>query len=112
MLLGKLFHIDFGYILGRDPKPLPPPMKLSKEMVRTDIFCFFFQYGKSVGNLLCSEITIYFRGRGRVREVRRGVREKKGESYLRGNTGLRENEKGTRGEVERYLRGSKRVPEK
>ncbi|XP_054286750.1 phosphatidylinositol 3-kinase catalytic subunit type 3 [Macrosteles quadrilineatus] len=30
---GKLFHIDFGYILGRDPKPFPPPMKLSKEMV-------------------------------------------------------------------------------
>nr|XP_002128077.1 phosphatidylinositol 3-kinase catalytic subunit type 3-like [Ciona intestinalis]XP_026691217.1 phosphatidylinositol 3-kinase catalytic subunit type 3-like [Ciona intestinalis] len=30
---GELFHIDFGYILGRDPKPLPPPMKLSKEMV-------------------------------------------------------------------------------
>ncbi|XP_037036692.1 phosphatidylinositol 3-kinase catalytic subunit type 3 isoform X2 [Bradysia coprophila] len=30
---GKLFHIDFGYILGRDPKPMPPPMKLSKEMV-------------------------------------------------------------------------------
>lgn len=30
---GALLHIDFGYILGRDPKPLPPPMKLSKEMV-------------------------------------------------------------------------------
>ncbi|XP_045450197.1 phosphatidylinositol 3-kinase catalytic subunit type 3 [Melitaea cinxia] len=30
---GALFHIDFGYILGRDPKPLPPPMKLSREMV-------------------------------------------------------------------------------
>nr|XP_039263530.1 phosphatidylinositol 3-kinase catalytic subunit type 3-like isoform X1 [Styela clava] len=30
---GSLFHVDFGYILGRDPKPLPPPMKLSKEMV-------------------------------------------------------------------------------
>jgi len=30
---GKLFHIDFGFILGRDPKPLPPPMRLSKEMV-------------------------------------------------------------------------------
>ncbi|XP_071110359.1 phosphatidylinositol 3-kinase catalytic subunit type 3-like [Haliotis cracherodii] len=30
---GKLFHIDFGYILGRDPKPMPPPMRLSKEMV-------------------------------------------------------------------------------
>jgi len=33
LLAGKLFHIDFGFILGRDPKPLPPPMKLSKEMV-------------------------------------------------------------------------------
>ena len=30
---GRLFHIDFSYILGRDPKPMPPPMKLSKEMV-------------------------------------------------------------------------------
>lgn len=30
---GMLFHIDFGYILGRDPKPFPPPMKFSKEMV-------------------------------------------------------------------------------
>ncbi|KAJ3327007.1 Phosphatidylinositol (PI) 3-kinase [Blyttiomyces sp. JEL0837] len=30
---GHLFHIDFGFILGRDPKPFPPPMKLSKEMV-------------------------------------------------------------------------------
>ncbi|XP_054160605.1 phosphatidylinositol 3-kinase catalytic subunit type 3-like [Oppia nitens] len=30
---GKLFHIDFGFILGRDPKPMPPPMKLSREMV-------------------------------------------------------------------------------
>ncbi|KAI9291368.1 phosphatidylinositol 3-kinase [Neoconidiobolus thromboides FSU 785] len=30
---GKLFHIDFGYFLGRDPKPFPPPMKLCKEMV-------------------------------------------------------------------------------
>eukprot|EP00158_Paraphelidium_tribonemae_P006475 Partr_v1_DN27836_c0_g1_i1_m23389 putative Phosphatidylinositol 3kinase len=30
---GNLFHIDFGYILGRDPKPFPPPMKLIKEMV-------------------------------------------------------------------------------
>jgi Phosphatidylinositol 3- and 4-kinase len=30
---GHLFHIDFGFILGRDPKPYPPPMKLCKEMV-------------------------------------------------------------------------------
>jgi phosphatidylinositol 3-kinase len=30
---GRLFHIDFGFILGRDPKPYPPPFKLSKDMV-------------------------------------------------------------------------------
>eukprot|EP00898_Chlorokybus_atmophyticus_P004964 jgi/Chlat1/5469/Chrsp36S05427 len=30
---GRLFHIDFAYILGADPKPFPPPMKLCKEMV-------------------------------------------------------------------------------
>lgn len=30
---GRLFHIDFGYILGQDPKPFPPPMKLCKEMI-------------------------------------------------------------------------------
>lgn len=32
--LGRLLHIDFGYILGKDPKPYPPPMKLSKQMVQ------------------------------------------------------------------------------
>jgi phosphatidylinositol 3-kinase len=30
---GRLFHIDFGYILGKDPKLYPPPMKLCGEMV-------------------------------------------------------------------------------
>jgi phosphatidylinositol 3-kinase len=30
---GSLLHVDFGFILGRDPKPFPPPMKLCKEMV-------------------------------------------------------------------------------
>jgi len=30
---GRLFHIDFGYIMGRDPKLFPPPMKLCREMV-------------------------------------------------------------------------------
>lgn len=30
---GRLFHIDFGFIFGRDPKLFPPPMKLCREMV-------------------------------------------------------------------------------
>lgn len=30
---GHLFHIDFGFIFGADPKPFPPPFKLTKEMV-------------------------------------------------------------------------------
>lgn len=30
---GALFHVDFAYLLGQEPKILPPPMKLTKEMV-------------------------------------------------------------------------------
>lgn len=30
---GRFFHADFGYILGRDPKPFAPQMKLCPEMV-------------------------------------------------------------------------------
>jgi phosphatidylinositol 3-kinase len=30
---GKLFHIDFGFILGADPKPMPSPMRIVQEMV-------------------------------------------------------------------------------
>lgn len=28
-----MFHIDFGFIFGKDPKPSPPPVKLCKEMI-------------------------------------------------------------------------------
>ncbi|XP_026190834.1 uncharacterized protein LOC113146753 [Cyclospora cayetanensis] len=30
---GRMLHIDFGFILGEDPKPFPPPMKICKEMI-------------------------------------------------------------------------------
>ena len=30
---GHLFHVDFEYILGNDPKPFAPPMKLCEQMV-------------------------------------------------------------------------------
>ena len=30
---GHFLHIDFGYMFGRDPKPLPPAFRLTREMV-------------------------------------------------------------------------------
>lgn len=30
---GLLFHIDYGFILGKDPKPLQPPMRLDHYMI-------------------------------------------------------------------------------
>ncbi len=30
---GKFFHIDFGFICGKDPKPYPAPMRMTTEMI-------------------------------------------------------------------------------
>ncbi|KAG2448608.1 hypothetical protein HYH02_006498 [Chlamydomonas schloesseri] len=55
---GRLFHIDFGYILGADPKPFPPPMKLCKEMIEamggqgSDYYKQFRMYACEAYNIL------------------------------------------------------------
>ena len=47
---GHFFHVDFGYILGRDPKPAPPPIKITIPMVegmggvKSANFAAFLQY--------------------------------------------------------------------
>ena len=30
---GEIFHIDFGFMFGHDPKPFPPAMKITEQMV-------------------------------------------------------------------------------
>ncbi|EYC37933.1 hypothetical protein Y032_0756g2089 [Ancylostoma ceylanicum] len=55
---GRLFHVDFGFILGRDPKPLPPPMKLTSEMlqamggIKSDHFRHFCMHCDSAYRIL------------------------------------------------------------
>ena len=49
---GKLFHIDFGYAMGEDPKPYPPPFKLNKEMI--NVFA-----GKYRGTFIEKCVTYY-----------------------------------------------------
>jgi phosphatidylinositol 3-kinase len=29
---GQMFHIDFGFIFGQDPKPMPPPFRFNRPM--------------------------------------------------------------------------------
>ena len=55
---GALFHIDFGFIFGRDPKPFPPPIKITKEMIEAmggyndENYAAFRQYAVSAFNIL------------------------------------------------------------
>jgi phosphatidylinositol 3-kinase len=61
---GRLFHIDFGYILGRDPKPMPLPFKLVREMVDAMGGQNSVQYRRF--QQYCSEAYIILRRRGEL----------------------------------------------
>lgn len=55
---GHLFHIDYGFILGSDPKPLAPEMKITEEMVdamggqNSEYYSKFKSYCNDIYNVL------------------------------------------------------------
>ncbi|TFY72459.1 hypothetical protein EVG20_g546 [Dentipellis fragilis] len=68
---GHFFHVDFGFILGHDPKPWPPAVKVCKEMVdgmggaqsmhyaRFKNFCFTaFSILRKSANLILNLVTL------------------------------------------------------
>eukprot|EP00955_Chlamydomonas_euryale_P115164 366332-Chlamydomonas_euryale.AAC.11 len=86
---GRLFHIDFGYILGSDPKPFPPPMKICREMVEamggqgSEYYVQFRMYACEAYNILRKSGTSgagACAGEGWARK--RGVRHPEEERYV------------------------------
>lgn len=64
---GKLFHIDFGYMLGRDPKPYAAvPMRVTPEMVEAlggpqhSLFRAFKQYAAEAYNILRKRSHLFY----------------------------------------------------
>lgn len=61
---GEVFHIDFGFMFGRDPKPFPPPFRLTPEMVAAmggmhhKNFEAFMSYAARAFNILRSSSSI------------------------------------------------------
>jgi hypothetical protein len=63
---GRLCHIDFGFIMGRDPKPFPPPMKLCGEMIEamggadSEHYTRFRTYSGEAYNILRKSANLIF----------------------------------------------------
>lgn len=59
------FHIDFGFILGKDPKPYPPAMKITKQMVTVlggpegEPYRRFRQYCCEAFNILRKHVNLF-----------------------------------------------------
>ena len=55
---GKIFHVDFGYILGHDPKPLAPEIRITMDMIdamggmESDHYTYFQEVCSLVFNCL------------------------------------------------------------
>ena len=62
---GRLFHIDFGYILGKDPKPFPAPMRIVKEMIEAmggvngEPYRMFQRYCCEAYNILRKSVNLF-----------------------------------------------------
>ncbi len=55
---GRLFHIDFGFIFGQDPKAFATPVKLSPQMVEA-------MRDQQLFKVRSNEAFIYLRNRSR-----------------------------------------------
>ena len=86
---GRLFHIDFGYILGSDPKPFPPPMKICKEMIDAMGGQVRTVKGEHGSGVLGKEV-----GRRKNRDGREGGREQGGEVPRKLESGMCEGGEG------------------
>lgn len=60
---GKLFHIDFGYAMGEDPKPFPPPFKLNKPMINGKLKSFCWKILRKIYQSLCDLLFILMKKR-------------------------------------------------